>query len=103
MTVVFCCVGALYLTDSLHRIDQELTGWWLAERQLKNGGLNGRPDKKADVRIVLFVFLCFESHCFQVCYSWWVLSSLAMLDKLDWIDSSKLVEFILRCQVVYLV
>lgn len=78
---VFCCVGVLYLTDSLHRIDQELTGWWLAERQLKNGGLNGRPDKKADV-----------------CYSWWVLSSLAMLNKLDWIDSSKLIEFILSCQ-----
>ncbi|GJQ14633.1 hypothetical protein GpartN1_g6424.t1 [Galdieria partita] len=78
---VFCCIGTLYLTDSLHRIDQELTGWWLAERQLKNGGLNGRPDKKADV-----------------CYSWWVLSSLVMLNKLDWIDSSKLIEFILRSQ-----
>lgn len=78
---VFCCVGALKLCGALDRIDHELLGWWLCERQLECGGFNGRPDKKEDV-----------------CYSWWVLSSLAMLDKLSWIDRRKLQDFILRCQ-----
>jgi len=25
-------------------------GWWLAERQVKAGGLNGRPEKLPDVK-----------------------------------------------------
>jgi geranylgeranyl transferase type-2 subunit beta len=78
---IFCCVGALKLCNALDKVDDELLGWWLCERQLPCGGFNGRPDKKEDV-----------------CYSWWVLSSLAMLDKLDWIDSQKLSKFILDCQ-----
>ena len=28
-------------------------GWWLAERQLPNGGLNGRPEKLEDVCVVV--------------------------------------------------
>lgn len=78
---IFCCVGALKLCNALDRIDEELLGWWLCERQLECGGFNGRPDKKEDV-----------------CYSWWVLSSLAMLDKITWIDGEKLISFILQCQ-----
>ena len=35
----------------------------------------------------------------QVCYSYWVLSSLAILDKLTWIDSAALTRFILSAQV----
>lgn len=34
----------------------------------------------------------------QVCYSWWVLSCLAILDKLHWIDKDKLIRWILACQ-----
>lgn len=78
---IFCCVGALKLCDALGRIDAERLGWWLCERQLDCGGLNGRPDKKEDV-----------------CYSWWVLSSLAMLEKVAWIDGDKLSDFIRQCQ-----
>ncbi|GFZ16872.1 RAB geranylgeranyl transferase beta subunit 1 [Actinidia rufa] len=78
---VFCCVGALAITGSLHHIDKDLLGWWLCERQVKSGGLNGRPEKLADV-----------------CYSWWVLSSLIMIDRVHWIDKTKLVKFILDCQ-----
>ena len=26
-------------------------GWWLAERQVECGGLNGRPEKKEDVSV----------------------------------------------------
>jgi geranylgeranyl transferase type-2 subunit beta len=58
-------------------------GWWLAERQLLCGGLNGRPEKLEDV-----------------CYSWWVLSSLAMVGKLHWIDRDALINFILSAQDV---
>jgi geranylgeranyl transferase type-2 subunit beta len=56
-------------------------GAWLSERQQPSGGLNGRPEKLVDV-----------------CYSWWVMSSMAMIDRLHWIDSAKLTKFILECQ-----
>ncbi|EOY19312.1 hypothetical protein QUC31_006172 [Theobroma cacao] len=80
---IFCCVGALAITGSLHHVDKDLLGWWLCERQVKSGGLNGRPEKLPDV-----------------CYSWWVLSSLIMIDRVHWIDKGKLFKFILDCQDV---
>ncbi|RZC50587.1 hypothetical protein C5167_019018 [Papaver somniferum] len=78
---VFCCVGALAIAGSLHHIDKDLLGWWLCERQVKSGGLNGPPEKLPDV-----------------CYSWWVLSSLIIIDRVHWIDKDKLARFILDCQ-----
>lgn len=78
---IFTCVGALAIAGRLDVVDQDRLGAWLSERQLPNGGLNGRPEKLEDV-----------------CYSWWVLSSLAMIDRLHWIDGNKLSQFILRCQ-----
>jgi geranylgeranyl transferase type-2 subunit beta len=33
-----------------------------------------------------------------VCYSWWNISSLIMIGKLDWISREKLIQFILACQ-----
>ncbi|PXF43503.1 Geranylgeranyl transferase type-2 subunit beta [Gracilariopsis chorda] len=81
---VFCCVGSLYLADAMDemtREDRERLALWLCERQLPCGGLNGRPDKLEDV-----------------CYSWWVLSSLKMLGHVDWIDADKLIAFIGRSE-----
>ena len=46
---VFVCVGALAILDRLDEVDHQTLCWWLAERQLVNGGLNGRPEKKEDV------------------------------------------------------
>lgn len=82
MPSVFTGVGALAILNRLDLINADLLGFWLCERQLPNGGLNGRPEKLEDV-----------------CYSWWVLSSLSVLDRLSWIDRDKLVGFILSCQV----
>lgn len=79
---IFTCVGALAIAGRLDLVDSDNLGGWLSERQLKNGGLNGRPEKLEDV-----------------CYSWWVVSSLAMIGRLHWIDSEKLAQFILECQV----
>jgi geranylgeranyl transferase type-2 subunit beta len=79
---IFTCVGALSIAGRLDMIDQDRLAGWLSERQLENGGLNGRPEKLEDV-----------------CYSWWVLSPLAMLGKIHWIDGEKLTSFILQCQV----
>lgn len=62
-------------------VDVDNLGWWLSERQCDSGGLNGRPEKQADV-----------------CYSWWNISALIMIGKLNWIDQEKLVQFILKCQ-----
>mmetsp|Transcript_30085 Transcript_30085/g.87635 ORF Transcript_30085/g.87635 Transcript_30085/m.87635 type:complete len:363 (-) Transcript_30085:67-1155(-) len=78
---IFCCVGALAIGSCLHLLDPELLCWWLAERQCDSGGLNGRPEKQADV-----------------CYSWWILSSLTMLGRTHWIDKAQLAKFILSCQ-----
>lgn len=80
----FCCLGALAIVGRLNVFTDsqiEEIGWWLCERQIPEGGLNGRPSKLPDV-----------------CYSWWVLSSLAIIGKLDWIDYDKLREFILDSQ-----
>jgi len=79
---IFTCVGALAIAGRLDLVDTDRLGGWLSERQLPNGGLNGRPEKLEDV-----------------CYSWWVLSSLAMIGRLHWIDAKKLSRFILQCQV----
>lgn len=78
---IFCCVAALAITGALHHVDKDLLGWWLCERQVKQGGLNGRPEKLPDV-----------------CYSWWVLSSLVMINRAHWINKEKLEGFILSCQ-----
>ena len=79
---IFTCVGALVIAGRLDLVDIDRLGAWLSERQLPNGGLNGRPEKLEDV-----------------CYSWWVLSSLSMINRLHWINGEKLTQFILRCQV----
>lgn len=81
---VFCCVGALSLAGALTELSsdsKERLTFWLCERQLPCGGLNGRPDKLEDV-----------------CYSWWVLASLSMLERIDFIDRRSLSAFIIKCQ-----
>jgi geranylgeranyl transferase type-2 subunit beta len=45
------CTAALAILDRLDVIDVSTLGSWLAERQLPNGGLNGRPEKLEDVRV----------------------------------------------------
>jgi geranylgeranyl transferase type-2 subunit beta len=79
--LIYCALGALSITGHLDLVDSELLGWWLCERQLPSGGLNGRPEKLPDL-----------------CYSWWVLASLHILGRLHWIDRQKLLRFILACQ-----
>ena len=78
---VFTCVGALAIAGALEQCQRDLLGWWLCERQTPGGGLNGRPQKDADV-----------------CYSWWVLSSLVLLERDCWIDRAALRQFILNAQ-----
>ncbi|DBA02483.1 TPA: hypothetical protein N0F65_010955 [Lagenidium giganteum] len=79
---IFTAVGALSIGNAVTQyVDDELLGWWLCERQCDSGGLNGRPEKQADV-----------------CYSWWDITSLIMIGKLDWINKEKLIQFILDCQ-----
>lgn len=78
---IFCCVAALAIGNALHHVDGTVLGWWLCERQLPTGGLNGRPEKLQDV-----------------CYSWWVLSALSILQKVSWIEKKKLGDYILSCQ-----
>lgn len=95
----FVCVGALAILDRLDEVDYQTLSWWLAERQLANGGLNGRPEKKEDVSSTSILETSDFLDGAQVCYSFWVLSALSILNKLNWIDSEKLTEFILSAQV----
>lgn len=81
----FTSVGTLVILHALDRLGASTLSKlasWLSERQLSNGGLNGRPEKLEDV-----------------CYSWWILTALSMIGKLHWIDGKKLSSFILSCQV----
>jgi geranylgeranyl transferase type-2 subunit beta len=66
---IFCCVGALSICGAVDKIDVDLLGWWLSERQCDSGGLNGRPEKQADV-----------------CYSWWILSCLSIIGRVSSCD-----------------
>lgn len=77
----FCAVGALRIAGDNNIREKEKLARWLSERQTFAGGFNGRPEKAPDV-----------------CYSWWILSSLAMLNKSHWIDKEALAKFILRSQ-----
>ncbi|CAO1623684.1 unnamed protein product [Jaminaea pallidilutea] len=80
----FTSVGTLVILHALDRLGESTLSKlasWLSERQLPNGGLNGRPEKLEDV-----------------CYSWWILTALSMIGKLHWIDAKKLSSFILSCQ-----
>ena len=80
---IFTCLAALSIAGRLDAAGAgaQKLGGWLSERQVPGGGLNGRPEKQEDS-----------------CYSWWVLSSLAMIGRLHWVDRAPLVAFILRCQ-----
>ncbi|GAA5882143.1 hypothetical protein JCM16303_005627 [Sporobolomyces ruberrimus] len=78
---VWTCVGALAILDRLDLVDSDTLCWWLCERQLPNGGLNGRPEKLEDV-----------------CYSWWAVATLSILGRSHWISGTKLSEFILSAQ-----
>ena len=64
---VFCCIGALSIAGALDQLRQpDVSAWWLCERQTPSGGLNGRPEKLQDV-----------------CYTWWCLSAMHILNRSD--------------------
>ncbi|KAK8795718.1 hypothetical protein WA158_000374 [Blastocystis sp. Blastoise] len=77
----FVCVAALSIMNTLNYINIDKLSWWIGQRQVDSGGLNGRPEKQADL-----------------CYSWWALSVLDIIGRMKAINSSKLLEYILRCQ-----
>lgn len=50
-SIAFVCVGALAILDALEEeVDLDSLAWWLSERQVPCGGMNGRPEKLEDVR-----------------------------------------------------
>ena len=77
----FTCIAFLSVTNQLNLINHIKTGEWLSQRQTHLGGFNGRPEKLPDV-----------------CYSWWVYSSMCMIGTQDYIDKDLLKNFILKCQ-----
>ena len=78
-------------------MERDHLAWWLAERQLPSGGLNGRPEKLPDVCYSWSVRMCLV-FCSTIIIRW-VLASLSVLGRLNWVDKEKLTNFILACQV----
>ncbi|TQD90669.1 hypothetical protein C1H46_023816 [Malus baccata] len=82
---IFCCVGALAVMGSLHRIDKTFLG----------GGY-------VSSKLILETFLTKQklnlAALMAIWYSWWVLSSLVIIDRVHWIGKEKLVKFVLDCQ-----
>ena len=76
----FCAIGALSICKVKVPLKPQLIHW-LCERQTVSGGFNGRPEKAPDV-----------------CYSWWITSTLEMLGSTHLIDKNALVSFILKSQ-----
>ncbi|KAJ0176982.1 hypothetical protein K1T71_006991 [Dendrolimus kikuchii] len=92
--LIYCCVGTLSICKRMDALHADELAWWLCERQLPSGGLNGRPEKLPDL-----------------CYSWFTMyqstltiktyttqSSLSMLNRIHWVDKKNLEQFILACQ-----
>ena len=78
---IFCAVGALSILDKVDVFNRESIKKILAVRQTSTGGFNGRPEKLPDV-----------------CYSWWVLASVAAIGEIDDINLESLEKYILSCQ-----
>ena len=78
---VFCCVGALAIAGALNKFDKGALSYWLSRRQTAMGGFNGRPEKLLDV-----------------CYSWWVQSSLCILKKQNQVNLKNLQGYVYQCQ-----
>lgn len=76
----FCCVSALCSLNALDLVDIEALSRFLVFRQTPSGGFNGRVNKNEDL-----------------CYSFWVYSTLYILGKVKLIDQKKLTEFIENC------
>ena len=82
---MYCCVGTLALSGYLYRVDADRLGWWLCERQLPSGGLNGWL-VTSNYLLLNFIALGRPEKLPDVCYSWWVLASLKMIGRLHWIS-----------------
>ncbi|KAF4794764.1 hypothetical protein TURU_098672 [Turdus rufiventris] len=83
----FCAAATLALLGKLDAIDVGKAVEFVLSCMNFDGGFGCRPGS--------------ESHAGQlpdVCYSWWVLASLKMIGRIQWIDREKLRCFILACQ-----
>ncbi|KAJ7283809.1 rab geranylgeranyltransferase [Mycena rebaudengoi] len=87
----YSAVNALSLLGCLDQLDRDKTVDYIKQCRNFDGGFGS--------------YIGAESHAMQgpekledVCYSFWVLSALSILDKVAWIDSEKLTSFILSAQ-----
>lgn len=76
----FCCISSLRSLGALNIIDLKKISEFLVYRQCKNGGLNGRINKKEDV-----------------CYSFWILATSMMIG-CNFINLKELENFIFSCE-----
>jgi geranylgeranyl transferase type-2 subunit beta len=75
-STVFVCVAALAILDRLDVVDIDTLAWWLSERQLPSGGLNGRPEKLEDVSLF---FSSKSSHPKSYASRSWILHNMLLM------------------------
>ncbi|CAF0959716.1 unnamed protein product [Didymodactylos carnosus] len=97
---IYCCVAYLSIVHKLELIDTNQLGWWLCERQLESGGLNGKLKTPVynDISSTVYFVIGRPEKLPDVCYSWWVLASLKIIGHSKWINHHKLKQFILAAQ-----
>nr|KJB31783.1 hypothetical protein B456_005G208400 [Gossypium raimondii] len=98
---------ALDLLGKLDSVNVDEVISWILKCQHESGGFSGNIGHDPHILYTLSavqVLALFNKldvlDIDKVCYSWWVLSSLIMIDRVHWIDKEKLVKFILDCQDV---
>ena len=75
--------------------DQDTLAWWLVERQVPGGGLNGRPQKlerKRDSSLAYHM----TAHL-RMNGVYWGVCALELMGASDALDRNALVDFVLSC------
>ncbi|THF99588.1 hypothetical protein TEA_023849 [Camellia sinensis var. sinensis] len=103
----YIAICSLALLHSMDKINVDKAVKYFVSCKNLDGGFGCSPGAESHAAQILYIILTRTSLGggyvsnrlnLEVCYSWWVLSSLVMIDRVQWIHKEKLVKFILDCQ-----
>ena len=82
----FCAVASLVLMDRVDVLDRKRLVYWCVNRQChsKSAGMQGRPNKDEDT-----------------CYSYWIGGTLELLNSTNYINTTRLKNYVLSCQTFH--
>ncbi|OIT05186.1 geranylgeranyl transferase type-2 subunit beta 1 [Nicotiana attenuata] len=96
----YIAILSLALMHQLDKVDVGKAVKYILSCKNVDGGFGCTPGAESHAGQIFccVAALAITGSLHHVCYSWWVLSSLIMIDRVHWIDKGKLVKFILDCQ-----